>query len=133
MLKEVSDQEEKEVRAVKRSVQTTIDAAPIVPTLPLQAYVGIYHDPWRGDASVRMEGNGLMLKFSHTEGLEGSLQPYSGNIFVVRWKDRDLDADAYVRFLQGYGPVVEAMTMQAVSSSTDFSFDFRDLNFKKVK
>jgi hypothetical protein len=57
---------------------------------------------------------------------------YSGNIFIVRWKDRSLDADAYVRFEQGFGQQVTGMTMQAVSPATDFSFDFQDLNFKKV-
>ena len=50
----------------------------------------------------------------------------------MRWKDRALDADAFVRFTQSYDRRVEGMTMQAISPSTDTSFDFKDLSFKKV-
>ena len=102
------------------------------PSLPLDTYAGRYNDPWRGDATVRREGNGLVLKLSRTNDLEGPLLPYSGNIFIVRWKDRSLDADAYVRFEQGFGGKIDGMTMTAVSPATDFSFDFQDLDFKKM-
>jgi hypothetical protein len=37
-----------------------------------------------------------------------------------------------VRFQQGFERDVEGMTMAAVSPATDFSFDFQDLDFKKV-
>jgi hypothetical protein len=60
------------------------------------------------------------------------LTPYSGNIFIVHWNDRTLDADAYVRFEQGYDAKVSEMTMRAVSPATDFSFDFQDLDFTKI-
>jgi CubicO group peptidase (beta-lactamase class C family) len=103
------------------------------PTLPLDAYVGRYNDAWRGDATVRREGDKLVLKFSRTKKLEGALTPYSGNIFVVRWNDRSLEADAYVRFAQSYDGKIDGMTMKAVSPVTDFSFDFHDLDFHKVE
>ncbi|MBY8825153.1 serine hydrolase [Sphingomonas colocasiae] len=103
------------------------------PSLPLDTYVGTYNDPWRGDATVRREGDGLVLKFSRTKDLEGPLLPYSGNIFIARWKDRSLEADSYVRFEQGYDGKVTGMKMQAVSPATDFSFDFHDLDFTKVE
>ena len=103
------------------------------PPLPLSAYAGHYRDPWRGDAEVRQESAKLLLKISRTEDLEGSMTPFRGNIFIVRWNDRGLNADAYVRFSQGYEQAIDGMTMQAVSPLTDFSFDFQDLNFKKVQ
>lgn len=102
------------------------------PSLPLDTYVGTYNDPWRGNAAVRREGDRLFLKFSRTKDLEGPLLPYSGNIFIARWNDRSLEADSYVRFEQGYDGKVTGMKMQAVSPATDFSFDFHDLDFKKV-
>jgi hypothetical protein len=100
------------------------------PPLPLSAYVGRFTDAWRGDASVRLDGNTLILKFSRTQKLEGVLTPYGGNIFIVRWNNSGLGADAYVRFAQGFDGGVEGMTMRAVSPATDFSFDFQDLDFK---
>jgi CubicO group peptidase (beta-lactamase class C family) len=106
------------------------------PSLPLDAYAGRYTDPWRGDATVRREGNRLVLKFSRTTGLEGPLTPYSGNIFIVRWNDRSIEADAYVRFEQSLGGKIggkiDGMTMKAVSPATDFSYDFHDLDFKRA-
>jgi Domain of unknown function (DUF3471) len=102
------------------------------PTLALDGYAGTYRDPWRGEATVRRENDKLILKISRTKSLEGPLAPYSGNIFIVHWNDRTLNADAYVRFDQGYDTKITEMTMRAVSPATDFSFDFQDLHFTKT-
>jgi CubicO group peptidase (beta-lactamase class C family) len=109
----------------------TIAASAGPPSLPLDAYAGTYRDPWRGEATVRRENDTLILKISRTQSLEGSLTPYSGNIFIVHWRDRALNADAFVRFDQGYDAQVTEMSMRAVSPATDFSFDFQDLHFTK--
>jgi len=101
------------------------------PTLPLEKYAGTYIDPWRGAATITRNKDTLTLKFSHTDGLEGPLTPFSGNIFIVRWNDRSRKADAYVRFTQGFDGEIEGMTMKAVSPATDSSFDFQDLDFRK--
>lgn len=132
LLKSAVDEEQEEVSARETEVEAVLKRGDVKPTLPLQTYAGTYRDPWRGDATVRAEGDHLVLKFSRTEDLEGRLSPYSGDIFVVRWKDRALNADAFVRFTQSYDRKVEGMTMQAISPTTDPSFDFKDLGFKKV-
>lgn len=111
--------------------KVTASASP--PPLSLDAYAGCYVDAWRGAATVRREGDSLILKFSRTDRLEGTLSPFRGNLFIVRWNDRSLDADAYVRFDQAFNRDVERMSMQAVSPATDFSFDFQDLDFRKVE
>jgi hypothetical protein len=109
-----------------------VAAAAGPPSLPLAEYAGTYRDPWRGDAAVRLDDGHLVLEFSHTRYLQGALTPYSGNIFIVRWNDRGLNADAYVRFEPGFDGKIRGLTMRAVSPATDFSFDFQDLNFDKV-
>jgi CubicO group peptidase (beta-lactamase class C family) len=103
------------------------------PPLALDQYAGSYQDPWRGEASVRREGDGLVLKLSRTRKLEGPLTPHNGNVFIVRWNDRSLQADAYVRFEQGFDGGVQGMTLRAISPATDFSFDFQDLDFRKIE
>jgi CubicO group peptidase (beta-lactamase class C family) len=98
----------------------------------LHAYAGTFKDPWRGEASITQRGDSLELTFSHTNALTGPLTPVGVNLFVVRWKDRSLNADAYVRFSTDYSGKAAGFTMQAVSATTDFSFDFQDLDFSRV-
>jgi len=107
-------------------------AAATAPALPLDAYVGRFRDPWRGEATIAKAGDRLVLKISRTTSLEATLQPYSGNIFVARWVDRSINADAFVRFEQGFDGKIRAITLQAISPATDFSFDFHDLAFERI-
>ena len=129
--------------AVEAEVAKVLNTGAAPPPLPLSAYAGHYRDLWRGDAQISLEAGKLVLRFSRTEGLEGTLSPFKGNVFIVRWNDRSLNADAYVRFSQGFGPevapggdqaadpAIEGMTLRSISPLTDFSFDFQDLDFAK--
>jgi hypothetical protein len=98
---------------------------------PPQQYVGIYRDAWRGEVSIAIGEGKLRLKFSHTKRLEGGLTPAGPDRFLVRWADRSLHADAYVLFSRGFDGNVAGFTMHAVSPSTDFSYDFQDLDFRR--
>ncbi|MFP2930276.1 serine hydrolase [Pyxidicoccus sp. 3LG] len=103
------------------------------PSLALDAYAGTYRDPWYGDVSIAKEGEKWVLRFSRTPALTGELEHWQYDTFVARWKDRTLNADAFVSFsLKPDGAIAE-MRMQAVSSLTDFSYDFHDLRFTPVK
>jgi CubicO group peptidase (beta-lactamase class C family) len=133
IFEERQKKDEKEAAEVVRESQAKRDAATGPPSLPKEAYVGTYTDPWRGDVTIRLENGKLILKFSHTEMLEGEMEHSLHDTFIVRWFDRSLDADAYVRFQLSYQGEIETMTMQAVSPRTDFSYDFHDLHFTKVQ
>jgi CubicO group peptidase (beta-lactamase class C family) len=100
--------------------------------LDIAPYVGTFKDPWRGEATIRQDGDGLMLTVSHTKELTGPLIPIRPGLFVVHWKNRALNADAYVRFSEDFAGTVEGFTMEVVSADTDFSFDFQDLDFHRV-
>lgn len=120
-----------EAAKIEEAVAAKLEAA-APPTLPLDAYTGTFRDPWRGNATVRKDGDRLILTISRTTSLEATLHPYSGNIFVARWVDRSINADAFVRFEQGFDGTVRAITLRAVSPATDFSFDFQDLAFERI-
>ena len=47
--------------------------------------------------------------------------------FIVRWRDRSLNADAFVNFALTPDGKVREVRMEAISPLTDFSFDFQDL------
>jgi len=126
------DSHEQAANSIESEVAKTVAASP-QSSLPLDDYVGRYADPWRGNVEVRKDGPRLVLKFSRTDKLEGELLPYLGNMFVVRWADRGLNADAFVRFSQSFDGGIEGFTMRAISPETDFSFDFQDLNFVRSR
>ena len=103
------------------------------PSLPLAKYAGTLRDPWYGDVVVAQEGDGLVLRFSRTPELVGDLQPWQHDTFVVRWRERWLNADAFLTFsLKPDGGIREAR-MEAISPLTDFSFDFHDLRLAPVE
>lgn len=102
------------------------------PSLPLARYAGTYRDPWYGDVVVRQGGKGLELQFSKTAQLLGDLEPWQHDTFIVRWRDRALNADAFLTFaLDADGGIREAR-MVPISPLTDFSFDFQDLRLAPI-
>ena len=72
------------------------------------------------------------MRFSHTPLLVGDLVHWQHDTFIVRWRDRELRADAYVTFALNPDGTIDQAKMRAVSPETDFSFDFQDLLLKPV-
>lgn len=103
------------------------------PSLPLAAYAGTYRDAWYGDVTVGIENGRPVLKFSHTADLVGDMEPWQHDTFVVHWRQRWLNADAFVTFQLDEDGKPLAATMKPVSPLADFSFDFQDLKLKKVE
>jgi hypothetical protein len=100
------------------------------PSLPLPRYTGMYADPWYGEISITQEGSGLALRFTKTPALVGDLAHFQYDTFIVRWRDRELRADAYITFALNPDGTIDQAKMRAVSPATDFSFDFQDLVLK---
>lgn len=97
------------------------------PSLPLARYAGTYTDAWYGDVLIEESGGRLTMRFSKTPALTGTMEHWQHDTFVVRWTDRELRADAFVTFALKPDGSIEQAKMEAVSPSTDFSFDFQDL------
>ena len=102
------------------------------PSLPLGKYAGTYRDAWYGDITVTETGGKLAMQFSHTPLLAGELEHWQHDTFVVRWRDRELRADAYVTFALNPDGSIDQVKMKAVSPETDFSYDFQDLLLKPI-
>jgi CubicO group peptidase (beta-lactamase class C family) len=103
------------------------------PSLPLAGYARTYRDAWYGDVAIAEEAGKLVMRFGRTPSLVGDLEHWQYDTFVVRWRDRELRADSFVTFALNPDGTIDQAKMQAVSPSTDFSFDFQDLLLKPVK
>lgn len=100
------------------------------PSLARAGYAGRYRDPWYGDVTVKEEGGKLIMRFTHSPDLTGELEHWQYDTFIARWKNRAMDADAYVTFSLTPDGSVDQIKMAAVSPLTDFSFDFHHLVLK---
>lgn len=101
------------------------------PSLPLKSYAGAYEDAWYGGVTITEENKRLVLRFDKTPALVGDLEHWQYDTFIARWRDRQLNADAFVTFSLNHDGTIDRCTMKAVSPETDFSFDFHDLMLKK--
>ncbi|MBB1354784.1 serine hydrolase, partial [Pseudoalteromonas sp. SR45-5] len=95
------------------------------PQLPNINYTGTLHDDWYGDVIIEQLDGKLRIDFTHTKRLKGTLEHYTGNTFIVKWDEKLLEADAFIRFEMSSQNRVNSAKMRAVSTQvTDFSFDF---------
>ena len=108
-------------------------AAESTPSLPLAAYDGHYQDPWYGEVVIKHEGQKQILSFTRTPDLTGELVHFQHDSFIVHWKARNFNADAYVTFALNPDGSIDHVKMQPVSDETDFSYDFADLLLTPVK
>lgn len=117
----------------RQGKEVSARAAKSSPSLPLASYDGEYEDAWYGKISIRAEGKKHVMSFARTPDLVGELEHFQHDTFIVRWRERNFNADAYVSFALNPDGSIERMKMAPVSTETDFSYDFRDLTFTPVK
>jgi hypothetical protein len=101
------------------------------PSLALVQYAGRYRDPWYGDVSIMADAKGLSIAFSRTKGLHGRLTPWAFDTFKTVFEDPAIE-NAYVTFQVNADGRVEGAKMKAISPLADFSFDYQDLDLRKV-
>jgi CubicO group peptidase (beta-lactamase class C family) len=100
--------------------------------IDVQKYLGLYEDPWFGKVEVFMDGNKMYIKSHRSPKLNGELQFYKDHTFAVKWEYQDMNADAFVIFQTGKNHLAEGIKMKGISPNIDFSFDFQDLDFKRI-
>ena len=79
-----------------------------------------------------MESGGLAMKFDKTPSLVGDMIHWQYDTWLVKWRDRELRADAFVTFTLNEEGKVAGATMKPASPEVDFSFDFQDLDLRPV-
>lgn len=96
-------------------------------------YAGTYTDNWFGNVVISVNKGKLSFQSVKSPKMKGDILTYKENVFVVKWHDRSFDADAFINFSFDFTGNPNGFTMKAISPLTDFSFDFQDLVFNKLK
>lgn len=98
-----------------------------------EQFVGTYRDVWFGDVVISKEKKTFRVICKSSERLKGEVLPYSKDTFVIKWDDRSYDADAFFTLTFDENGKAVSAKMKPISDVTDFSFDFGDLDLKKVE
>jgi len=106
-------------------------------TPDFNSYVGTYKDDWFGEMSVYEEDAQLWMKSKKSPKLQGQMHFYNANTFVVEWKYAEDEGvsnyDAFAMFQLDEDGNAVSIKMKGISPAIDFSYDFLDLDLKKVK
>jgi hypothetical protein len=58
---------------------------------------------------------------------------YKANSFAIKWEYQDMNADAFATFNLDEEGKAQGIKLKGISPTIDFSFDFQDLDFKRVE
>ncbi len=113
------------------SIWNEIDVAQKSTKTDINLFTGTYTDPWFGDITISVKNGKAWFDSKRSPKLTGEMFGYKGNTFVVKWRDRSMDADAFVNFTLDEQGKASGIKMRAISPLTDFSYDFHDLDFHR--
>lgn len=96
-------------------------------------YLGIFEDNWFGKAEVFLNDNQLWFKFYRSPKLNGPMYYYNANVFVINWEYQVMNPDAFAIFSLDEEGKAQSIKMKGISPNIDFSYDFQDLEFVRIK
>jgi CubicO group peptidase (beta-lactamase class C family) len=90
---------------------------------------GTYKDNWFGEIALYENKGKWYIRSIRSPQLTGEVFFYKDQTFAVKWNNRSFLADAFLTFSADN----EKITMKPISPLTDFSYDFQDLDFSRVR
>ncbi|MFK5856009.1 MAG: serine hydrolase [Bacteroidota bacterium] len=118
--------------SVKNAVWNTVKKAK-TKHLNHNNYVGDYIDNWFGNVEIINEDGTLWFYSAKSPKLTGEMFYYKANTFAIKWNYQDMESDAFAIFqLDEEGKAV-GIKMKGISPNIDFSFDFHDLDFRRIE
>jgi CubicO group peptidase (beta-lactamase class C family) len=118
--------------AVTKAVWNTVSKANSN-AIKLSDYIGTYKDNWFGDITIYEKNNKLWFASVRSPKLTGEMFFYKANTFAIKWNYQDMPADALAMFTLDEEGKAVGIKMKGISPNIDFSFDFQDLDLKRVK
>lgn len=95
--------------------------------------IGTFKDNWFGEVTITEKKGKLYFASTRSKRLVGEIFYYKENSYAIKWDIRSFHADAFLNFEVDANGKVNHFKMEAISPMTDFSYDFQDLDFIRVK
>jgi len=102
-------------------------------TIKFSDYTGTYQDAWFGKVEVFLKNGSLWFRSLRSPKLNGPMSFYKATTFTIKWEYQNMNADAFATFNLNQEGEAESIKMKGISPNIDFSFDFQDLNLKRIK
>jgi len=96
-------------------------------------FIGIYEDKWFGKVEVFNKDNQLWIKSYRSPKLNGPMAFYNANSFAIKWEYQAMNCDAFAMFTLDETGKAQSIKMKGISPNIDFSFDFQDLDLKRIE
>ena len=97
------------------------------------AMLGIYRDPWFGEAALCERAGGVSFRSVKSPKLTGDVVRV-GPRLLVDWDDASVDTEAWLDFRPATGTSdVATLTLAKVDPEADFSYDYEDLEFSRIR
>lgn len=128
--KRIKNQEKAGDSVVTRVWETVKNARPL--GLDMKSFDGTYNDDWFGAVQVWSEDGQLWMRSVRSPKLTGQMFYYKANTFAVKWEYTDMPCDAFAMFALDETGTAVGLKMKGISPNIDFSFDFHDLDLKRI-
>ncbi|WP_313347764.1 serine hydrolase domain-containing protein [Stenotrophomonas sp.] len=92
------------------------------------AVQGLYRDPWLGQARLCPEDGTLRFSVDKSPTLRGTVTQL-GSRWRVQWDTLGADAEPWLQVQPGTPPT---LTLSAIDPDIDFSYDYQDLQFRRI-
>jgi CubicO group peptidase (beta-lactamase class C family) len=117
--------------AVARPVADTSDRVPAT-AADLAGKAGVYRDPWFGEVSLCAQDNGVAFAAAKSPKMSGKVMR-SGKRLLVQWHGPDAEIEPWLEFPAVSGNASVAMRMAKIDPDGDFSSDYEDLAFERIR
>jgi len=118
--------------AVVDAIWRKVDSSSQV-VVTMDDYMGTYEDDWFGKVEIFDKNGVLWMNCVRSPKLIGQMHFYNANTFAVDWEYDEMECDAFATFQIDEHGKAQSIKMKGISPSMDFSFDFHDLDLKRVE
>ena len=101
---------------------------------PAQPILGVWRDPWFGEVAICPRADGVGFVSTRSPLLAGRLMRV-GERWLIEWDHDSVDAEAWLHPPAAAPAAGQSgvLTLSVVDPEADFSYDYQDLAFTRLR